>query len=80
MDEKLLDKYADVLSTSSEVSYDDAVLAKYAEIFVDGINTKLSQFFIEGRQFFLAGTEKDEIVEVTKQLLIAFYKDMNGQG
>ncbi len=59
---------------------DQELLDKYADVFLEGIKLKLSQFFIEGRQMFLAANESAEIREIMKGWLTDFYNEVNGQG
>jgi hypothetical protein len=59
---------------------DEKLLDKYTEVFLDGIKTKLSSFFIEGRIVFLSSQESEDIKKIMKEWLTEFYNEANGQG
>jgi len=59
---------------------DQELLDKYADVFLEGIKLKLSQFLIEGREMFVAANESAEIREIMKGWLTDFYNEANGQG
>jgi hypothetical protein len=59
---------------------DEQLLDKYADVFLEGIKLKLSQFLIEGREMFIAANESTEIKEIMKGWLTDFYNEVNGQG
>jgi hypothetical protein len=59
---------------------DPELLDKYADIFFEGIELKLSQFLIEGRQMYFPSNEVSGMKEIMKGWLTDFYNEANGKG
>jgi hypothetical protein len=56
------------------------LLDKYADIFFEGIELKLSQFLIEGREMCFPSNDVKGMKEIIKGWLTDFYNESNGQG
>jgi len=57
---------------------DQDLLDKHANVFLEGIKFKLSEFLIEGRNFYLPDHQQEEIREIMKGWLTDFYNEANG--
>ena len=59
---------------------DQELLDKHANVFLEGIKFKLSEFLIEGRNFDLPAYQQETIKEIMKEWLTDFYNEASENG
>ena len=59
---------------------DQELLDKHANVFLEGIKFKLSEFLIEGRNFDLPAYQQETIKEIIKEWLTDFYNEASENG